>query len=320
MKGGKVKSIPECTIFVGNLPTNTKLKQLRQFYKPYGEIQSLRFRSENGKKVLNKSDRKKYASLNAYVAFKNKESALKAIQTNGALFKECHVRCNLAVEKQEKFGQNLNTKSTVFVGNIPFEVTDEQLYEYFSTKCGAVDYVRRMPKKGIAFVCFKKGVPLIKALKLHDIDFEGRPLRIQKWESKDRIEKKAKKMKMKESNKKDNPHNKNQGNKRSNQSKNKLLMTPRHTNNPLIKKIQEKTKISNTVSKEDHKKKYRDAIIEGGGSKKHSNEAKKKKSEYHGVQIQHSKKKTMVQQKKKKFNEKKLKKISKILMAPVKTK
>lgn len=115
------RSDPASTIFVGNLPTNTKIKQLRNFFRPYGEILSIRFRSETGKKVMNKSDRKKNGSLNGYVAFTAPEAACKAAEEkNGAVFKENHIRVNLVTQKDESFSQKLNSKSTIFVGNVIF--------------------------------------------------------------------------------------------------------------------------------------------------------------------------------------------------------
>lgn len=303
----KPKTDPESTIFVGNIPTNTKLKTLKQFYSRFGEILSLRFRSENGKKVLNKSDRKKYASLNAYVVFKDTESAQKATTTNGEMFKENHIRCNLVVDKQEKFTQNLNTKSTVFVGNITFEANDEELYDFFAHQCGAIEYVRRIPKKGFAYVCFKAGVPLVRALKLNGKPFQGRPLRIQKWESKDQIAKKEKRLNKKMAGK----ALKATGNNTNNKGKT-TLDTTRPSNNPLLKRIKEKTKRDDTVSKTEHKQKYRKGAADQ--TKKDPDSVKKSKSEFLGVRTDLVKKAKAL--KKKQLKNKKIKKIVKVLTGP----
>lgn len=268
---------------------------------------SLRFRSENGKKVLNKSDRKKYAALNAYVAFKDAEAALKATVTNGELFKENHLRCNLVVDKQERFTQTLNTKSTIFVGNITFEANDEELYEFFSDKCGAIEYVRRIPKKGFAYVCFKPGVPLVRALKLNGEQFQGRALRIQKWESKDQMAKKEKRLLKKQAGKQ----------RKAGQvgpKRNTLLDTTRPTNNPLLKRIKEKTKKDDTIDKSEHKQKYRKGA--GGDNAKGNEERNKKKAEFLGVRTDRVKKAKAI--KKKHLKEKKMKKIVKVLTGPVK--
>lgn len=292
---------------MGNLPTNTKLKALKQFYNKFGEIISLRFRSETGKKVLNKSDRKKYSSLNAYVVFKDVESARNAVSTNGEKFKENHIRCNLVVDKQEKFSQNLNTKSTIFIGNIAFEANDEELHEFFENKCGAVEYVRRIPKKGIAFVCFKPGVPLIRALKLNGEDFQGRPLRIQKWESKEQMEKREKRLNKKRAGKAKGKGMATKGRKQ--------LDTSRPSNNPLLKKIKEKTKKDDTVSKSEHKQKYRKGAAAENDAKRET-EKNKKKSEYLGLRTDRVKKAKAM--KKKEMKNKKLKKIVKVLTGPAK--
>lgn len=289
---------------MGNIPTNAKLKHLKQFYARFGEILSLRFRSENGKKVLNKSDRKKYGSLNAYIVFKDAESAQNATSTNGEVFKENHLRCNLVAKKQEQFNQNLNTKSTIFVGNITFEANDEELYAFFAEKCGAIEYVRRIPKKGFAYVCFKAGVPLIRAIKLNGETFQGRPLRIQKWESKDQMAKKDKRLQKKLAGKALKGKGK--------VTNGKKLNTSRPSKNPLLMKIKEKTKTDDTVSKAEHKQKYRKGAQVDPAKK--AEERKKKKAEYLGLRTDRTKKAKAL--KKKQTKDKKLKKIVKVLTGP----
>ena len=60
----------------------------------------------------------------------------------------------------------------------PLDTTDNSLYEFFS-KIGEIEFVRQVPFKGIAYICFKKGVSIAKALKLNQQTLDGRPLRIQ---------------------------------------------------------------------------------------------------------------------------------------------
>ncbi|XP_063705140.1 uncharacterized protein LOC134834422 [Culicoides brevitarsis] len=306
-KPSKPKTDPNCTIFVGNIPTNTKLKALKQHYSRFGEIQSLRFRSENGKKVLNKTDRKKYTSLNAYIVFKTPESAREATSTNGEVFRDNHLRCNLVASKQEQFSQKLNTKSTVFVGNITFEANDEELYAFFAEKCGPIEYVRRIPKKGFAYVCFKAGVPLVRAMKLNGEPFQGRPLRVQKWESKEQMAKKEKRLQ-----KKLNGKALKAGKVTGNAGKSNKLNTTRPSKNPLLMKIKEKTKTDDTISKAEHKQKYKKGNQED--REKKIEERKKKKAEYLGVRTDRAKKAKAL--KKKQTKDKKLKKIVKVLTAP----
>lgn len=146
-------------------------------------------------------------------------------------------------------------------------------------------------------MCFKKSVQIVRALKLNGTNFEGRALRIQKWESKETLNKKEKKSK-----KTGNGREKKGG---------KVLDTSRPTNNPLIKKIREKTNRDTTIPKEEYKKKYREKF--GGNSRDPKEKQKKKKAEYLGRKIETSEKKGKLKKKKKALAQKTVRKIAKIL-------
>lgn len=133
------------TVFVGNIPNETNINETRikELFQPYGEIKSVRFRSENGKIIYSKKSRKKCKSFIAYVVFKNEEDAKKAIDLNGFKLNENHLRVNLANDKNRAF----STKGTIFVGNLKFDVGSEELHNFFS-RVGAIEYVRIIPNKG----------------------------------------------------------------------------------------------------------------------------------------------------------------------------
>lgn len=138
-------------------------------------------------------------------------------------------------------------------------------------------------------MCFKKSVQIVRALKLNGADFQGRPLRIQKWESKDAIHKKEKKTRNK---------------KKPSSGGGKQLDLRHPTNNPQLRKIKAKIGKVETIQKAEFKKKFREKF-QGG-----KQEVKKKKSDFHGVKSdakmgKHKKKKAATQQK--------IKKIAKIL-------
>ncbi|CAB4017920.1 RNA-binding 34 [Paramuricea clavata] len=75
------------TIFVGNLPLSMTRKDLKKFFKKYGEIESARLRSvavpdlKTSKKVaaIKKSFNPNRDNMNGYVVFKDKQSVEKAL-------------------------------------------------------------------------------------------------------------------------------------------------------------------------------------------------------------------------------------------------
>lgn len=174
------------TVFVGNIPNESNVNETRikDLFSQYGEIRSVRFRSDNGRVIFSKKHKKECKSFIAYVVFKKEEDAQKSMALNGYALLEHHLRVNMANSKTEAF----SSKGTIFVGNLPFEASEAEIHQYFS-QVGDIEYVRTISKKGIGYVCFKKGVNLSIALKLNDKPFKGRNLRISRCESKEKQEK-----------------------------------------------------------------------------------------------------------------------------------
>ncbi|XP_042097082.1 RNA-binding protein 34 isoform X2 [Ovis aries] len=97
----------ERTVFVGNLPVTCKKKKLKSFFKEYGQIESVRFRSlipaegTLSKKLaaIKRKIHPDQKNINAYVVFKDENAATKALERNGAQFAEgFRVRVDLATE------------------------------------------------------------------------------------------------------------------------------------------------------------------------------------------------------------------------------
>ena len=87
---------------------------------------------------------------------------------------------------------------TVFIGNLPYVVSEEELREFFAD-CGEIENVRliREPKtfvgKGIGYVMYKTKEAMAEALKKKEgAKFKGRPLRVKRAVDPKRREKKQK--------------------------------------------------------------------------------------------------------------------------------
>ncbi|KAM0886147.1 hypothetical protein ACQ4PT_029848 [Festuca glaucescens] len=181
------------TVFVGNLPLRTKKKALTKEFAAFGEVESVRIRSvpltdtkipRKGAVIKGKLN-DSADNVHAYIVFKDEQCARAALSHNMALFSGNHLRVDMACPPRKKLrgeGPLYDRKRTVFVGNLPFDVKDEELYQLFcgpSGPQGDVEAIRvvRDPDsslgKGIAYVLFKtreaaNGVVRKRSLKIRD--------------------------------------------------------------------------------------------------------------------------------------------------------
>uniref|UniRef100_A0A1B6EDT9 RRM domain-containing protein n=1 Tax=Clastoptera arizonana TaxID=38151 RepID=A0A1B6EDT9_9HEMI len=176
----------ESTIFVGNLPKATKKKDLIKFFRKYGKILSVRFRGAMQsdpripKKVavITQDFHKDMDSINAYIVYKEKFEARNALEASGCIFNNHHLRVDYANPKKER-----NTKQSVFVGNLPYVMRDEELWEAFKD-CGDIESVRVVREhsnrlsKGFGYVNFKNADSVELALQMEDVTIQNKKLRV----------------------------------------------------------------------------------------------------------------------------------------------
>ncbi|XP_048223677.1 RNA-binding protein 34 [Perognathus longimembris pacificus] len=185
----------ERTVFVGNLPIACNKKKLKSFFKEYGQIESVRFRSlipAEGtlSKKLAAIKRKVHPdqkTLHAYVVFKEESAAAKALERNGAQIADgFRIRVDRASETSSR------DKRSVFVGNLPYKVEEPALEEHF-VDCGSVVAVRivRDPVtgvgKGFGYVLFENTDAVHLALKLNNSELMGRKLRVMRSVNKEKL-------------------------------------------------------------------------------------------------------------------------------------
>lgn len=207
-------AVDKRTVFIGNLPVGLKRKQLRKLFDEFGKIESLRFRSvaisdlKLGRKVCLKANKinENATSKNAYIVFKDEESVTKSLKKNGQEVNEHHIRVDKLVKSKNEVDDD--SKNSVFIGNIPFGATEEDIRTALS-QCGDIDYVR-LPRdaktnigKGFGYVKFVDSSGVSLAMKVKDtVEISGRKLRIQRCKSKTALEhkQKAKELKTKKDN------------------------------------------------------------------------------------------------------------------------
>lgn len=188
------------TIFVGNLPLKVKKKALLREFSQFGEVESVRIRSVpivNSKTprkgaIIKKQINDSVDSVNAYIVFKTEESAQASLSHNMAVVLGNHIRVDRACPPRKKLkadndAQLYDNKRTVFVGNLPFDVKDEEIYQLFSGMKNlesSVEAVRviRDPStsvgKGIAYVLLKTRDAANLVLRRRNIKIRDRELRL----------------------------------------------------------------------------------------------------------------------------------------------
>ena len=184
------------TLFVGNVPTSATRPQLVRFFKQFGGVESCRLRSFS---VSNPKLTKRVAmikgaihpdsqSMNAYVVYEEADSVEKAVARSGVEYEGHKLRLDYA-DRSRSMASNVkagvSAGLSVFVGNLPFNVSEQQLYDVFDG-CGELTAVRvvRDPLlalgKGFAFVTFGTAAAVKKALAMQGVAIDGRELRLTK--------------------------------------------------------------------------------------------------------------------------------------------
>ncbi|KAH8267323.1 hypothetical protein KR018_006889 [Drosophila ironensis] len=180
------------TVFVGNLPVNTKRVQLVKLFQPYAPVRGIRMRTAGGKMLFKHKQRKAAGTLNAYVVLSSPEVAARSLALNGQEFKEHHLRVTPSVlappSGDSEAPTQADAKRTVFLGNLKYSANEEKLREIFSS-CGEIEYIRCLQGgekgcKGVAYVCFQQPDAVGLALELHGTLLDDRPINVERYAAK----------------------------------------------------------------------------------------------------------------------------------------
>ncbi|GJS57649.1 RNA-binding protein 34 [Tanacetum coccineum] len=187
------------TVFVGNLPLKVKKKALLREFAKFGEVESVRIRSipllddKTPRKgaIIKKQINDAVDRVNAYIVFKTEDSAQASLAHNMAVVGGNHIHVDRACPPRKKLkGENAplyDSKRTVFIGNLPFDVKDEELYQLFSSfnnlkDCIEAIRVVRDPGtsmgKGIAYVLFTTREAANTVVRKHKLKIRDRELRL----------------------------------------------------------------------------------------------------------------------------------------------
>ena len=123
-------------------------------------------------------------SISAFVRFESADSAVEACCMSGTEFGEQHIAVSrLSDSRPGKPRDSMNR--SIFVGNLPFGIEDEALWQHFSL-CGTISDVRIVRDrtngmgKGFGYVNFNSADAVELALKLDQSTVENREIRVSR--------------------------------------------------------------------------------------------------------------------------------------------
>ncbi|EFO23613.1 RNA recognition domain-containing protein [Loa loa] len=178
------------TVFVGNAPLSSSRKGIKKLFSQFGAVESVRlhcFIAANEKITKKRDIPSGVRSLTFYVKFKNAKSKEAALALNGEKYDGNLLRVDSCCAKRK-----YNCRTTVFVGNLPYDVSENELIAHFEMS-GNVSFVRIVRdsrtgnSKGFAFVAFKDSAAVPLALQLDGSIFKRRPLRTKRVQKKNKV-------------------------------------------------------------------------------------------------------------------------------------
>ncbi len=114
----KTDKTPSISVFVGNLPVNTKRDKILKLFSKFGKVKSIRFRLSNGTKFFKSQSKVTSPNVIAFVDYDTVEDAQASLVLNGEKIKENVIRVNL--QSNAKSADSFDGKRTVFVGNLKY--------------------------------------------------------------------------------------------------------------------------------------------------------------------------------------------------------
>mmetsp|Transcript_19806 Transcript_19806/g.41247 ORF Transcript_19806/g.41247 Transcript_19806/m.41247 type:complete len:371 (-) Transcript_19806:198-1310(-) len=164
------------TVFLGNLPFEVTKDEIEEFCAEYGEVRQVTV-PVNRESGLPRGF--------AFVDFGTLDQANNAINSvDGTLFKGRNVRASISDPGQKKKEPKKKVDEGVgkiYVGNLPFETTREELFEFYSGFVNTVEvYIPRNADtgtgRGFAFVTVKEEEVESAIEQTNGLEYNGRPL------------------------------------------------------------------------------------------------------------------------------------------------
>ncbi|KAL2418226.1 putative RNA-binding protein [Exophiala dermatitidis] len=163
------------TLYVTNYPAAADETWIRNLLRPYGEIINIRFPS------LQRNKRRRFC----YVEFKLPKEAQAATELDGKEIKGLNIVVKISnPAARQPRAEKRNDGRTVFVGQLPFKATTEDIEKAFS-QYGKLDNIRlphdpknKSRNRGIAFLTFARKEEAEAALAMDGQEFVQRKITV----------------------------------------------------------------------------------------------------------------------------------------------
>lgn len=176
-EGGR-KEAGAAEVYVGNLSWNAEEEELRQLFNHCGRIIRVRvLRGDDGR-----------SKGVGFVGFDAAEGVDAALLLNGSDYMGRTLRVSRSGERGPKKGQveagrAVPSTSTVFVGNVSYQCSEEDLRELFS-HAGEIKMIRMARDqdgrtKGFAHIEFTDQEGVARAISYTNTDLKGRQIRVE---------------------------------------------------------------------------------------------------------------------------------------------
>ncbi|KAL4138326.1 hypothetical protein PRIC2_001832 [Phytophthora ramorum] len=188
------------TVFVGNVSLDATQKDIKKHFSVCGKVENVRLRhlpiagcavgdAGNQKLMMKVCANKKILTTakdncNAYVTFADESSVEAALKLSGSMLVQKKIR----VDRSDPV---IDARRSVFIGNVPFKCTDEQMMLFFAKRLRTeeepepIENVRLIRDresglgKGFGYLLLKTQALVAKTLALRDLKMETRELRLQ---------------------------------------------------------------------------------------------------------------------------------------------
>ncbi|SPR00053.1 RING-type domain-containing protein [Plasmodiophora brassicae] len=175
----------ERTVFIGNVDVSSTAQTIRKLLGC--KVESVRFRSAafsdpklpKRAAFITKQFHDSRPTMNCYAVLSDVASVERCLALNGTKVDGHTIR----VDRVGSYSLQHDDKRCVFVGNLPFDIAEDELFDLFSV-CGPIEFVRCIRDrasnvgKGFAFVQMKVAKDVKPALAFHETTFRNRALRV----------------------------------------------------------------------------------------------------------------------------------------------
>jgi len=166
----KNEQLPKTRVFISNLDYNIDETAVREFFSDCGDVRNIKWSEKNGEFFCK-----------GVVEFESADAAQKAVKKSGELLLGKELKAEISNPPRKRM-----TDNTIFLGNLPFDVSEQEVRDYAEDGSSSIKGVRLVRDrttqrfKGYAFIEFDDQIMAKKFVKSKfGTQLRGRPVRVR---------------------------------------------------------------------------------------------------------------------------------------------